>query len=873
MTWPYDVPASASAPVGSGSPQPRISIVTPSFNQGRFIESTILSVLNQGYDNVEHIIFDNCSTDETAEVLRRYEGVLSKVVIEPDTGQSNALNKGFRAATGDILTWLNSDDMLAPGALEQMARAFRDGGSDLVAGTILYMNEDVIVHEHIPTLVDGPLGLANLLDIDNNWLHGRYFYQPEVFFTREVFERAGGYVDESLYYSMDFDLWARMAAAGATIQVIGAPITIFRAHADQKTSGPDKYLPELRRHATALRERFNPPAPTAVVSPTKLRRIAFVNDVPEGGAALAHRRLERIMTDWGFETRAFHVLAQWSKDRPGVDPSGLYTEIKSFEPDLVIVGNLHASGSATGVLEMLSVNFSCMFYMHDMWLITGRCAYNKGCDKFLRLCDDRCPTYDEYPQEPPELISTFHRRKTKLRSLSDFNVLANSEWMAGRVMEAERARYPSGVGGSRAPMVLTPPSDIAKFLKVDRKLARQSLGLEPSAHIILCSATDFGDARKGYAFLLDAIEALNRSGVDTTILFVGWAEEDVRRRLSKHPNCVFLGYVRPERVETVYGAADLLLSAAIDEAFGMVYVEAAAAGVYTVAFRSGGVPEAVRHGVSGHLVDQFDGAALAEATLSALKRKEAGEPLSVTPRLWAAAQQSDAAVMRRFMLQLIEGPAQLGQVPPRTQLRRGVRLDEYFDAPSPTEDLALRRSVFIAGLGDVEYLIRADRPAPNYRILFMTFRYKSRAVPSDEKSLVQSVSFKLHATGFGTFLDLRPRGANPPLYERAMVELGGPFLSDDWGPTLWLRLGDESELAAVRACLPSAESLGLSEFAGVVASVLRTQVVTRHLTTVAARLGFPLTSEPIIQAFDLVASALDVGRDANANLPADAFTN
>lgn len=100
------------------SPEPLVSIVTPSFNQGRFIEETILSVKNQNYPHIEHLIIDGGSTDETLDVIRRYEGTYNlRWVSEPDEGQADALNKGFRLARGEVLGWLNADDTYQPGAV------------------------------------------------------------------------------------------------------------------------------------------------------------------------------------------------------------------------------------------------------------------------------------------------------------------------------------------------------------------------------------------------------------------------------------------------------------------------------------------------------------------------------------------------------------------------------------------------------------------------------------------------------------------------------------------------------------------------------------------------------------------------------------
>src|SRR5687768_13083798 len=103
---------------------PKISIITPSYNQGRFIEETILSVINQNYPNLEYIIIDGGSTDNTVEIIRKYEQHLAYWVSEKDGGQSEAINKGFKKATGDIVCWINSDDFFMPGALSKVADCF-----------------------------------------------------------------------------------------------------------------------------------------------------------------------------------------------------------------------------------------------------------------------------------------------------------------------------------------------------------------------------------------------------------------------------------------------------------------------------------------------------------------------------------------------------------------------------------------------------------------------------------------------------------------------------------------------------------------------------------------------------------------------------
>ena len=150
--WPYQPVGDRQWPktLPNGQPWPKISIVTPSYNQGNFIEETILSVIHQQYPNVEYIIIDGDSTDETLAVINRYRDHIHFVLSESDRGQSEALNKGFRHATGDILGWLNSDDRLASGALYVVALAFYTSGADLVAGMCQVFEHDQPVMQHRP---------------------------------------------------------------------------------------------------------------------------------------------------------------------------------------------------------------------------------------------------------------------------------------------------------------------------------------------------------------------------------------------------------------------------------------------------------------------------------------------------------------------------------------------------------------------------------------------------------------------------------------------------------------------------------------------------------------------------------------------------
>jgi glycosyltransferase involved in cell wall biosynthesis len=236
--WPWTEetpPLPATTP--AGSPWPSISLVTPSYNQAAYLEETIRSILLQGYPNLEYIIVDGGSTDESVAIIKKYAHWLTRWVSEPDRGQPHAINKGLAGCTGEIFQWINSDDYLLGGSLGKIAMALDD--ADAVAGAVLNFDETGFRE----CLVPGQLDAVKLIygDPSTRW------HQPGLWLRRKGVIACDG-IDDSYHYSFDWDLTIRYLGKYLRVNRLPDVLVHFRLHSQSKTvSNWERFMEERYR--------------------------------------------------------------------------------------------------------------------------------------------------------------------------------------------------------------------------------------------------------------------------------------------------------------------------------------------------------------------------------------------------------------------------------------------------------------------------------------------------------------------------------------------------------------------------------------------------------------------------------------------------
>jgi glycosyltransferase involved in cell wall biosynthesis len=231
--WPYTLDYLPITKKTSTMSTPKISIIIPTLNQSETLEHTLLSIINQDYDNFEIIIVDGGSIDKTSSIVQRYMNWITYYISGKDTGQSNAINLGFAQASGNIYAWINSDDYYLPHAFLRVAKRFINNNINLVIGAGDVVSKDCKFLKHIKPMM---MNRENI----KKWSKGEWIMQQSCFWSSELWRDAGG-VDESLRLLMDFDLWFRFSKH-ANSHILNEPLAAMRYYPEIKTVSLKDYV-------------------------------------------------------------------------------------------------------------------------------------------------------------------------------------------------------------------------------------------------------------------------------------------------------------------------------------------------------------------------------------------------------------------------------------------------------------------------------------------------------------------------------------------------------------------------------------------------------------------------------------------------------
>jgi len=241
---------------------PRLTIITPSYNQATFVERTLRSVLEQNYENLEYIVVDGGSTDGSVEIIERYAHSLAWWVSEPDRGQTDALNKAIRRATGEIVGYINSDDYYLRGAFEAAVRAFSESGARWVAGAARFVDE----HDRVTEIWRSELPTIPRY----RWLLNPFGWpQPATFWRSDVFDEFGLF-REDMHYVFDTEFGLRLALANVLPAVIDQELAVRVVHAGAKSwdrrpfDAEERWMLELHKSSLSRCERCRMAIPSAV---------------------------------------------------------------------------------------------------------------------------------------------------------------------------------------------------------------------------------------------------------------------------------------------------------------------------------------------------------------------------------------------------------------------------------------------------------------------------------------------------------------------------------------------------------------------------------------------------------------------------------
>jgi glycosyltransferase involved in cell wall biosynthesis len=416
---------------------------------------------------------------------------------------------------------------------------------------------------------------------------------------------------------------------------------LYRVHQGQKTFEVDNYRPEL----TTARDRFMQRAGRAgersrarATARTRLR-VVFLNDLGAvAGAGIAHQRLATAVAMAGHEVASIAMAPDLINS--ALSNAQVLDAVNQRSPDLVVVGNIHSARLDPALPSLLAHRWPTVQILHDLYSLTGRCAYPETCPKYLDGCDHSCPTAHEYPRLEPELIRAAWETKTAGLTGADRPVLAGvSDWTT----EIARQRFASGPAPEITTVRYGLPLDV--FRAYDPSTCRALLGLPLDRFLVLFSASALSERRKGLVHFLEALDGCTIP--DVTAVCIGHIDTTIQPRELEIRS---VGYVsNPNDLAMLYSAVDVFVGPSLVETFGQVYIEAAACGTPSVGYASsGGVAEAIADGVSGCLAAVAEPSQLRAAVERLYREPKLRRDLGNWGRLWVGSEHSYFAAYHRF---------------------------------------------------------------------------------------------------------------------------------------------------------------------------------------------------------------------------------
>jgi glycosyltransferase involved in cell wall biosynthesis len=586
--WPYFIGDASVLSEGSDDlTLPKISVIVPTYNQSETLRDTLASIFNQRYPKIQVILLDGYSNDGTREIVSDFLCVLSECILTPDGGQSEAIASGLALAKGDVITWLNSDDLFFPYCLWTAAMSYAESRAEVLVGNCFVFKRGEYSYIHSPNVSSGIVNPSEILDIHNYWLEGKYFHQPEVFFTKSAIEKVENmtsepFINASLFYSMDFDIWAKMAISKCRLKRINATFAIYRMSEAQKTSSVDNYLPELAAHSSFLSEKFS-----INISNNQARRLSswgdlhvlLFNDVGFfGGAGVAHERIANSLAIYGVRVTCMSVSDHWSDDGHSLNIDQLRHKITNLSPHVIICGNIHGLFCDHSLL--LSALCECAptcFIAHDFWIANGINPY---------------PSMDPFdPLGSLRFVS--HRWVAKINQLSNLFIIPNSAYCNGALQGSGLVNLVSD-----SEFVLCDGSISryrAKQLAMHPKRKRQS-----KIKLLIGSVGLLSDKRKGAHVFLKALNCLPPRVLAS--ISVGSYGFSPLEGVSGYCDYLHHGYIESILMPKLVSDYDVFVSMSLIETFGQTGLEAIGLGKTVVITQSGGHGEYAIDGTNAIVV-------------------------------------------------------------------------------------------------------------------------------------------------------------------------------------------------------------------------------------------------------------------------------